>query len=113
MFTLIAAIVCVVLIWSVLGQATTYANVSQQNKQSMERCRQNQAAWAKQKSQEKDIYYNPVSGCLDSSYYSDGSLRYDPYTKREYGKGAYYYNSRGYDAQWRQAPADAKRPSTN
>lgn len=107
---LIIAIIIVLVIVSCMGQGAAKINLKHDNQRSMEECRKNQAEWAKRTSKEKDIYYNPVSGTLDFDFYSDGSLRHDPYTKREYGKGAYRCNSRGYNAQRQQASSDEKRP---
>lgn len=67
------------------------------------------AQWWKE-AKEFDCWYtgSTVAG-PDYSYWSDGSIKIDGWTKDYYPKGMYYLNSRGQNSVLKEIPPGAKR----
>lgn len=70
------------------------------------------AQWAKE-AKELDCWYTGSTVVAPHySYWSDGSIKIDGWTKDYYPKGMYYLNSRGQNAVLKEIPPGAKRCPT-
>lgn len=114
MFFLIIVIAIIVIgVLNFGGQVAATYNLKQENKASMDRAQRNYEDWAKKTAGDLDAYYSPVSRSINTNYWSDGSLKVDPHTKKQYGKGEFMCDSKGTMTDWRQAGPNVKRPPSN
>lgn len=107
---IIFAVFFLLLVINFAGEGMVHHNLQQENKRCFEEACRNYDAWHRQTSQESDVFYNVDARCLNFNYYSDGSLKKDPYNNRTYQKGEYRCDSRGRTATLKQASPDVKRP---
>lgn len=113
LFVIIIIAIIVIAVLNFAGQGAATYNLKQQNKESMNQAQRNYEDWAKRTSKEQDIYYSHSSKSLNDNFYSDGSLKIDPYTKKTYAKGEFRCDSRGNKVEWQKAGPNEKRPPAN
>lgn len=112
MFALLAAVIILIIVLNFAGQGAVYYNTKQDNKRAWEECCRNHENWERNKAKEMDAYYSPITKSMNLNYYSDGSLKVDPYTKKTFAKGEYRCDSRGNMTEWRKAgPYEPRPPS--
>lgn len=110
MFVVIVAIFIIVIILVFVGHGVSTINLERDNKRAYEECCKNQENWVRNTAQKNDYYYDPVCKSFDPTFYSDGSVRVDHYTRKTYKKGEYMCDSHGNNCQWKKAGPDVKRP---
>lgn len=84
---------------------------AKQGKKHYEECQVRHDATMRDLARKTDSYYS--SGSLSSyneNFYSDGSLKHDPFTGKNYPKGQYMCRSDGLTADYRRVGNDVKRP---
>lgn len=107
---IIIGILLILAVINFAGESMAYHNLQQKNKRCFETASKNYDAWHRETSQKSDVFYNADARCLNFNYYSDGSLKKDPYNNKTYQKGAYRCDSRGRTATLDQAAPGVKRP---
>lgn len=52
------------------------------------------------RAKEHDYWYNAARNTVEPNFYSDGSVRYDPFTHKRYCKGERFWYANGRDVNW-------------
>ena len=73
-------------------------------------CRRRHREESRKEAEAKDNFFYNAGDMTNEYFYSDGSLRYDPITKKSYPKGQYYCRSDGVTAEYKTADSRVERP---
>jgi hypothetical protein len=108
----IVVLILLPFIW--MGNAPT-RRMNREFRETMDDMKRRSAERARQMATQKDEYYIPLrgrsGGLRNQDFYGDGSLKRDPFLGKSYGRGQYYCDSRGYMANYSNAPKNMERPS--